>query len=222
MSEPILQCIEHETGSPVEGSVIWLHGLGADGHDFEPIVPELAVAPLRFVLPHAPVQPVTINGGMSMRAWFDVLGLDRGSRYDEQGIRRADKLIRALIEREIARGIPSDRIVLAGFSQGGAIALHTALRYPEPLAAVIGLSTMLPLPATLEREIHDANRAIPIFIGHGDHDPLVAPALGEFTRSTLEGLGYEVSFHRYPIPHSVSPAEIADLRAWMQRRLLGN
>jgi phospholipase/carboxylesterase len=220
MSDFELQCIEHETASPVEGSVIWLHGLGADGHDFESIVPELAVAPLRFILPHAPVQPVTINGGMSMRSWFDVLGLDPESRYDEKGIRLAETWIRALIERERERGIPSERIVLAGFSQGGAIALHTALRYPEPLAAVIGLSTMLPLPSTLEQEVHESNRGIPVFIGHGDQDPLVAPELGEFTKTTLEGLGYEVAYHRYPIPHAVSPAEISDLKAWMKERLV--
>jgi len=222
MSDIKLQCIEHETSSPVEGSVIWLHGLGADGHDFEPIVPALAVMPLRFILPHAPVQSVTINGGMSMRSWFDIVGLDPDSRYDEKGIRLAESWIRALIEREVERGIPSERIVLAGFSQGGAIALHTALRYPKPLAAVIGLSTMLPLPSKLEQEIHEANRGIPVFIGHGNQDPLVAPAMGEFTQKTLAGLGYDVAYHRYPIPHSVSPEEILDLKRWMTQQLVAD
>ena len=217
MSDELLQTIEQETGTPVAGSVIWLHGLGADGHDFEPIVPELAVdsTGLRFVLPHAPVRPVTLNGGIPMRAWFDVLSLDRGSTQDEEGVRTSETQIRALIRRENERGVPTDRILLAGFSQGGALALHTGLRYPERLAGLIGLSTYLPMHWTVDDESHAANRATPVFMAHGTMDPLVSCAAGETTRDFLVGRGYSVEWQDYPMAHAVCPEEVTHIRSWM-------
>ena len=220
MSSDILETVERSTGSPVTGSVIWMHGLGADGHDFEPIVPELQVdgARLRFVFPHAPVRPVTINGGISMRAWFDVLSLEHGTQQDEAGIRAAQQQVHALIQRENQRGIRAERILLAGFSQGGALALHTGLRYPERLAGLIGLSTFLPLDWTIDAESHDANRETPVFLAHGTLDPLVNASLGETTRSLLEERDYHVVWKTYPMPHAVCAEEIADLRSWISQR----
>jgi phospholipase/carboxylesterase len=221
----LLETVERATGSPaeVQASVIWFHGLGADGHDFEPIVPELALdeLPLRFVFPHAPIRPVTINAGMTMRAWFDVIGLDRRSPQDEPGIRESEAQARALIARENERGIPCSRIVLAGFSQGGAVALHTALRYPERLAGVIGLSTFLPLQHRLDAEASEANRGLPAFIAHGTQDPLVVPALGEATRDALVARGHAVEWKTYPMPHAVCAEEIEDIRDWLGRTLRG-
>jgi len=220
MSDLLLETVECATGSTdeaVRGSVIWLHGLGADGHDFEPMVPELEIeaGALRFVFPHAPVRPVTLNGGIPMRAWFDVFSLERDRRQDEAGIRDSEAQVHALVRRENRRGVPTERIVLAGFSQGGAIALHTGLRYPEPLAGLIGLSTYLPLEWTLEAEAHDANRATPVFMAHGSFDPLVPPMLGSGTRDLLLQHEYAVEWRTYPIPHAVSPDEIAHVRAWL-------
>ena len=221
--EELLETVEHSQQDPAAASVIWLHGLGADGHDFEPIVPGLTVegTPLRFVFPHAPVQPVTINGGMAMRAWFDVIGLEHGTQQDEAGIRRAERQLHALIDREKERGIAAEKILLAGFSQGGALALHTALRYPERLAGVIGLSTFLPLDWTLETEAHEANRRTPFFLAHGTLDPLVMPALGDGTRGLLCEQGYDVEWRTYPIPHAVCPEEITDLKSWMTTHAFG-
>jgi phospholipase/carboxylesterase len=219
----LLETVECSHAEPAAASVVWLHGLGADGHDFEPIVPGLAVdgTPLRFVFPHAPVQPITINGGMAMRAWYDIISLERGTEQDEQGIRRAERQLHALIEREQERGIPAEKILLAGFSQGGAVALHTALRYPQRLAGVIGLSTFLPLDWTVEAEAHEANRETPIFLAHGTLDPLVVPSLGEGSCKLLTELGYDVEWRTYPMPHAVCPEEVTDLRDWMARRLPG-
>lgn len=219
VSESIPETVERDSGSPICGSVIWLHGLGADGHDFEPIAPELAVPgrPLRFVFPHAPVRPVTLNGGIPMRAWFDVYGLDRSGPQDERGIREAERTVRALIRRENERGVPTARIVLAGFSQGGAVALHGGLRYSEPLAGLIGLSTYLPLEWTVEAEAGAANRATPIFMAHGTLDPLVPPGLGQSTRDLLRRLDYSIEWRTYPIEHAVSAEEIADVRDWLSR-----
>jgi len=219
VSEELLQTVERSTGSPVAGSVIWLHGLGADGHDFESIVPELrlAHAPLRFVFPHAPVRPVSINGGAPMRAWFDVIGLDLGAPQDEAGIREADAQVRALVWRENERGTPTERIVLAGFSQGGAMALHSGLRLPARLAGIIGLSTFLPLEWTVAAEAHAANRATPVFLAHGTLDPLVPAELGQATRSFLERRAYPVEWKTYPIPHAVCAEEIDDVRDWLAR-----
>ncbi|MGN2243506.1 alpha/beta hydrolase [Frateuria sp. GZRR33] len=218
----LLPTVERETGTAPRHSVIWLHGLGADGNDFAPIVPELVDASwpaLRFVFPHAPVQPVSINGGMPMRAWYDVYGFDARAPQDEAGIRRAIEAVEALIAREHERGVPSERIVLAGFSQGGAIALAAGLRHAQPLAGIVALSTYLPISATLAPERSDANTGVPIFWGHGSADPIVVLQRGLDSRVVLEGLGYAVDWHTYPMPHSVCAGEIEDLRRWLGARL---
>jgi len=215
-----LETVEVDNGDAAVASVIWLHGLGADGHDFEPVVPALQLpgTPLRYVFPHAPPRAVTINMGMVMRAWFDVRGLQRGSSQDEQGIRTSEAQLRALIRRENERGIPAERIVLAGFSQGGAVALHTGLRYEERLAGILALSTYLPLQDRFDAEVHEANRATPIFQAHGTQDPLVVPERGEETREFLTARGYPLEWRTYPIQHAVSPEEIADVRTWLEAR----
>jgi len=217
------ESVEFVTGEAPVGSVIWLHGLGADGHDFEPIVPELRLPeslPLRFVFPHAPVQPVTINGGMSMRAWYDVVSLDAGGAVDEAGIRASCAMLERLIERENERGIDTSRIVIAGFSQGGAIALHTALRWPERLAGLIALSTFLPMTAALKAEGIDrpapANRQLPIFMAHGHFDPLLPRQLGRSAADRLESAGFRVEWHDYQMAHAVCAEEIDDISAWLQ------
>jgi len=211
-----LDAIEITTGESPDLAVIWLHGLGADGHDFGPIVPELRLGlPVRFVFPHAPVRPVTINGGMAMRAWYDILGFDRQAKEDAAGIRASAAAVTELIERELARGIASNRIVLAGFSQGGAIALQTALREPRPLAGVLALSTYLPLAATLAAERSEANAGIPIFMAHGTADTVLPLSLAESSRRSLEGLGYAVDWHAYSMPHSVCVEEIGAIGAWL-------
>ncbi|MDH4071548.1 MAG: alpha/beta hydrolase [Gammaproteobacteria bacterium] len=214
--------VEIEPRGAAEGAVIWLHGLGADGHDFEPIVPELrldGLISLRFVFPHAPVRPVTINGGMAMRAWYDILTLERNGPEDEAGIRASGELLAGLIEREEARGIPSDRIAVAGFSQGGAIALHTALRFPRPLAGLMALSTYLPLRAAFDDEViataHLNRRDLPVFMAHGVFDPMLPVALGEGSRDQLAAAGFEVEWHDYPMAHAVCADEIADIRKWL-------
>jgi phospholipase/carboxylesterase len=212
----MLDAIEITTGGTPELVVLWLHGLGADGHDFEPIVPELGLPfPVRFVFPHAPVRPVTINGGMAMRAWYDILGFDRGAKEDAAGIRASAAAVTELIDREIERGMPSGRVVLAGFSQGGAIALQTALREPRPLAGVLALSTYLPLAATLASERSAENAGIPIFMAHGTADPVLPLSLAESSRRALEALGYAVEWHVYPMPHSVSLEEIGAIGSWL-------
>jgi phospholipase/carboxylesterase len=214
--------IEVETGAKPTGAVIWMHGLGADGHDFEPIVPEL-VQPreraLRFVFPNAPVQPVTINGGYAMRAWYDIAGLDRNSVQDEKGIRASDARVQSLIKRENERGMPTDRIVLAGFSQGGAMALFSGTRYPEKLAGIMALSCYMLLAKTLETERSAANQSTPIFQAHGRMDNVVHPQLGEDTRQFLEKTGYQVEWHAYAMPHAVCPEEIDHIAAWLRRVL---
>lgn len=200
-----------------DAAVIWLHGLGADGHDFEPIVPQLGLQQrVHFVFPHAPHRPVTVNGGYVMRAWFDVIAIRIGAPQDETGIRESAHQIEALIEAEIANGIPSERIVLAGFSQGGAIALHTALRYPYPLAGVLALSTFLPLSDTLQDEAHPANQEIPIFLAHGTYDPVVPFDLAELSRQRLIEHDYSVQWMTYAMEHNVHPLEIADISAWLK------
>lgn len=214
--------VEREVGAGAPGAaVIWLHGLGADGHDFEPIVPEL-VRPdwpaLRFVFPHAPVQAVTINNGMAMRAWYDIASFDPNAPQDDAGIRASVARVEALIARENARGIASERIVLAGFSQGGAVVLAAGLRHAQPLAGIVALSTYLPLVPSLAEEASAANREIPIFMAHGSQDPVVVPARGEASRDVLEALGYRVQWQRYPMQHAVCAAEINDLAAWFQAR----
>lgn len=218
----MLEAVEIETGSRPVGAVIWLHGLGADGHDFAPIVPQLVSAgerPLRFVFPHAPVRPVTINGGMAMRAWYDILGFDRRLPQDEAGVRASDALVTELIRRENERGIPANRIVLGGFSQGGAIALFTGPRYPEKLAGLLGLSCYMLLEDSLPAERTRANYPTPIFLAHGTQDPVVDVRLGAQARQLLEAGGYPVEWHAYPMPHSVCPQEVDDIAAWLRRIL---
>ena len=212
----MLDAIEITTGPKPRLAVLWLHGLGADGHDFEPIVPELGLSvPVRFVFPHAPVRPVTINGGMAMRAWYDILGFDRRAREDAAGIRASAAAVTELVDREIERGMSSDRIVLAGFSQGGAVALHTALREPRPLAGVLALSTYLPLAATLASECSAANARLPLFMAHGTNDGVLPLQLAETSRGALEALGYAVEWHAYPMAHSVCQEEVGAIGAWL-------
>ena len=210
--------------APATASVIWLHGLGADGHDFVPVVPELRLPPapgVRFVFPHAPVRPVTLNMGMRMRAWYDIKTLTAEGRADEEGIRASVALAQRYVAAERAAGIASNRIVLAGFSQGGAIALHLGVRYPETLAGIIGLSTYLPLQATLARELSEANRATPILMCHGIYDPVLPAQLGAMARGWLRELGYAVEWHEYPMQHQVCLPEIQDIAAWLRARLAG-
>jgi phospholipase/carboxylesterase len=212
--QELLPCVELEPATPARAAVIWLHGLGADGHDFEPIVPELrlpASLGVRFVLPHAPSIPVTLNGGMRMPAWYDIRDLDLRSRHDPVGIERSRLQIEALIAREVERGIPARRIALVGFSQGGAIALHTALRHPERLACAIGLSTYLVLPDTLPAEASPANRDLPILMAHGSHDPMVMHERGVASKERLEALGWTVDFRTYPMAHEVCLSEVKDV-----------
>jgi phospholipase/carboxylesterase len=213
----MLDAIEITTGPEPRLAVLWLHGLGADGHDFEPIVPELGLGvPVRFVFPHAPVRPVTINGGMAMRAWYDILGFDRRAKEDAAGIRASAAAVTELVDREIERGMTSDRIVLAGFSQGGAVALHTALREPRPLAGALALSTYRPLAATLASERSAANARLPIFMAHGTDDGVLPLQLAETSRGALEALGYAVAWHAYPMAHSVCLEEIGAIGAWLE------
>jgi phospholipase/carboxylesterase len=218
----MLETIQVETAPKPNAAVIWLHGLGADGHDFEPIVPEI-VRPRerawRFVFPHAPVRPVTINGGMPMRAWYDIQGLDRGAPEDVMGFRDADEKVRRLIAREIERGIPAHRIILAGFSQGAAVSLYTAPRFPEKLAGVMALSGYLPRQSSFAAERTPANDATLIFMAHGQEDPVVSMALGVKSRDFLKAQGYTVEWHDYPMPHSVCAEEVADIRDFLFRVL---
>jgi phospholipase/carboxylesterase len=216
-----LEVIEVETGSGPRAAVIWLHGLGADGHDFEPIVPELrlpASLPVRFIFPNAPQRPVTINMGMRMPAWYDILQLG-GGKEDEAGIRESQAQIEALITGEMKRGIPRDKIVLAGFSQGGAIVLQTALRQREKLAGVMALSTYLPLARTLAAERTAESAALPIFMAHGRFDNMIGIDRAAQSRDALQALGYKIEWHEYPMPHSVCPEEIADIAAFLLRIL---
>ena len=219
----LLDCVEHETGLQPTHSVIWLHGLGADGHDFAPIVPELqlpARLAIRFIFPHATIQPVTINGGMAMRSWYDILTPNLVKREDETGIRISERAIQALITRENARGVPSSRIVLAGFSQGCAMTLHTGIRFKEKLAGLMGLSGYLPLIDMAAHERNQANAATPIFLAHGTHDPVVTLERAEASRTKLLDLGYQVQWHTYPMPHSVCAQELDDISSFLQSVLL--
>ena len=214
-----LETIEIQTGPDPRASVIWMHGLGADGNDFVPIVPELGLPPtlpVRFVFPHAPMQPVTINVGMVMRAWYDVFDLEGRRGEDEAGIRASQGQVEALIAQEKGRAIPAARIVLGGFSQGGAIALQTGLRYPERLAGIAALSCNLPLAGSLAAEASPANRDVPIFMAHGQYDDLIPVARPRRSRDLLLELGFKVAWHEYPMGHAVCAEEIRDLAAWLQ------
>jgi phospholipase/carboxylesterase len=211
----MLESVEQTVGAEPEQSVIWLHGLGADGHDFEPIVPELNLrTATRFVFPHADVRPVTLNNGMAMRAWFDILSLDRTGTVDTAGIESSCDAVDALVEREVERGIPRHRIVIAGFSQGGAIAMHVALRAKTPFAGLVVLSSYLPLA---ERLNDYPMTPLPLFLAHGTYDPVLPLAMGEATRQVLTAAGLDPEWHTYPMAHGVSPPEIADLAAWFGR-----
>jgi phospholipase/carboxylesterase len=218
--EPLV--IETGVHAP-DAAVIWLHGLGADGHDFEPIIPELRLDPgisIRFVFPHAPMMPVTINQGFVMRAWFDIRTADIGAEVDEKGIRASAKLVDDLIATEIDNGIAPERIVLAGFSQGGAIVLQAGLRYDKQLGGIMALSTFLPLVDSLESKMSDANAAIPIFMAHGSEDPVVSVDLAYRAQKVLERENYEVEWHEYKgMAHSVSEQEIFHLAEWLEQRL---
>jgi phospholipase/carboxylesterase len=217
VSERPLETVEIETAPTPELAVIWLHGLGADGHDFEPIVPELGLRiPTRFVFPHAPIRAVTINNGMRMRAWYDILGFG-DAREDATGIRASALAVARLVDREIERGIPAARVVLAGFSQGGAIALHLGLRESRRLGGILALSTYLPLAATLPSERSAAGEGLPIFLAHGSADPVIPIELAEASRRTLEQGGYAVEWQVYPMPHSVCIEEIRAIAAWLTR-----
>jgi phospholipase/carboxylesterase len=206
--------VEIETGPNPGAAVIWLHGLGADGHDFEPIVPELRLEqPVRFVFPHAPIRPVTINNGMRMRAWYDIFQFGGGPE-DEAGIRASQKLLEGLIQAEQGK-----KVVLAGFSQGGAIVLQTALRHSGRLAGVLALSTYLPLSGKVAAELTDANKATPIFMAHGQFDDIIPIARARASRQTLAGLGYPVTWKEYPMPHSVCAEEVGDISGFLNEVL---
>ncbi len=218
----IPETVEVGAGAQADGTVIWLHGLGADGHDFEPIVPELNLAEhadIRFVFPHAPVRPVTINGGVPMRAWYDVISLDRSGPQDEAGIRDSAASLLQLIEREKERGVDASRIVLAGFSQGGAIAMHTAMRVPQRLAGLMALSTWMPLESTIGEEVVDNSesqpRELPVLMAHGTFDPMLPLAAGQHARKIMQDAGFKVQWHEYPMAHAVCAEEISEIRKWL-------
>lgn len=221
-TDTLPETVEVSTGPSPDFSVIWLHGLGADGHDFEPVVPMLGLprdAAVRFVFPHAPVRPVTLNGGMPMRAWYDIISLTERRDQDEAGVAASTQLVHALMDRERQRGVPPERQIIAGFSQGGAMALHVALRFPERLAGLIALSSYLLFADRLQAEASAANRDLPTFIAHGTQDPVVAYAYGERSARHLEAMGYPVEWRSYPMPHSVSPAELVDIGRFLTARL---
>lgn len=222
MTTQLLETLERETAPNPTRAVIWLHGLGADGNDFAPIVPELRLPDtpgIRFVFPHATIQPVTINGGLPMRSWYDIRNADLAQREDAQGIRRSQHAIQALIARENARGIATRHIALAGFSQGCAMTLHTGLRLEEPLAGLIGLSGYLPLADALDEEAHPANQKTPIFLAHGTQDPVVPLQRAQDSCKRLIDHGYDVSWKTYPMPHSVCAQEILDISDFLRRIL---
>ena len=218
----MLEVIEAETGENPTATILILHGLGADGNDFLPVAEELQldqVGPVRFLFPHAPVMPVTINNGYRMRAWYDITSFDAGAPQDESGLRRSQALVEALIAREKERGIAAGRIVLAGFSQGCAMALLTGLRHPEQLAAIVGLSGYLPIADKTAAESSPANQDTPIFLAHGTHDEVVVLDRAEASRDALQALGYQVEWHEYLMGHSVHPLEIEELNAFLVRVL---
>lgn len=219
MTAPLLPAVEIASGANPTHAVIWMHGLGADGHDFEPVVDELdldRLPPTRFVFPHAPERPVTINGGYVMRAWYDILTMDfSGRREDAAGVIESAAQIEALIARENARGIPDSRIVLAGFSQGGAIALHTGLRHRSRLAGILALSTYLPLADTLAAEASDANRSVPVFMAHGEADPVIPHAFSKQSADFLLAAGYPLAWRSYRMEHSLCMEELRDIELWL-------
>ncbi len=217
-----LDAIEINPKQSANASIIWLHGLGASAEDFLPIVPQLNLPDdhaMRFVFPNAPIQPVTLNGGFPMPAWYDIYGLAGDVRQDEAGIRRTENLVQALIEKEQQRGIKPERIILAGFSQGGAMALHTGLRYPKKLAGIIALSTYLPLADMVANELHPANKDLPILMVHGTDDPVVLPEWAELSRNTLQKLDYKIQWQTYEMAHSFCQEELILIVNWLQKVL---
>lgn len=211
-----------EPPRPATACVIWLHGLGADGHDFEPVVPHLGeavTAHTRFVFPHAPMRAVTVNGGAVMRAWYDILEMRIERRVDEAGVRASETDLRALLDEQQRQGVAADRVVLAGFSQGGAIALHTALRLSQSVAGVLALSTYLPLAEQTPQEATEAGRANPVFMAHGSHDPVVPIDLAQWSMQALESMGVDVQWHSYPMEHSLCAEELADIADWLAATL---
>lgn len=223
MIEPVLDTVELESTPNPSFAIIWMHGLGADANDFVPIVKELDLRGcpgIRFVFPNAPTMPVTINGGYVMRAWYDILGTDIAKREDETGLRESQELINQLIAREVARGIPTERILLAGFSQGCAMTLQTGLRYPKKLAGLLCLSGYVPLSDKLAAERHAANQATPIFLVHGRADPVIPIQRAEQSRDLLKSLAYQVEWHEYMMQHSVCEEEITDISVWLKKVLL--
>ncbi|MDS4031091.1 MAG: alpha/beta fold hydrolase [Candidatus Contendobacter sp.] len=222
MSETLLTTLEIEPAGAARSSVIWMHGLGADARDFEPIVPELrlpAELGIRFVFPNAPIRPVTVNGGMRMRAWYDVLTMDLPRREDPDGVYASERAINALLEREKQRGVSADHIVLAGFSQGGAMALHTGLRYPNRLAGILALSCYIPLTSKLNDERRPANQPTPIFMAHGDYDAVIPMRYGQQSAELLKNMGYRVEWQNYGMGHEVCWEEIRDIAQWLGRVL---
>jgi len=218
----LLPCVEVGPKTGAKAAVIWMHGLGADGHDFEPVVPQLGLDPraaVRFVFPHAPAIPVTLNGGYVMPAWYDIKDADLKNRHDEAGIRESARRIEALIAREIERGVPARKIVLAGFSQGGAMAVHVALRHAQPLAGLVALSTYLVCGDKVDAELNSANRGIAVFAAHGTQDPMVRYERGTALRDKLAALGCDVTWREYPMPHAVCLEEIVEIGAWLRARL---
>ena len=214
----LLECIEIEPGQPAQASVIWLHGLGASGHDFEPIVPELQLPddlPVRFIFPHAPTIPVTVNGGMVMPAWYDILAMDIDRKVDENGVLASADAVDALIERELTRGIPSERIIIAGFSQGGAVGYQCALRHPKPLGGLLTLSTYMAMPVTPS----SANDRLPVMVSHGTFDPVVPEQLGQRAVAALKGMGLNPEYRSYPMEHMVCLEQIRDMGQWIRERL---
>ncbi len=217
-----LDFLEISTTETPNSSVIWLHGLGADGHNFEDLVTQLQLPQklgIRFIFPHAPIRPISINGGYPMRAWFDILGLDENAIQDESGIRKSEQLIAHLIDKIIKTGIPSQRIIVGGFSQGGALALHFAVRYPNQLGGAIGLSSYIPLAKQVSLERHRINASLPIFLAHGTHDSIVPYPFGQVCYNLLKSLGYPITWREYPIAHTVSVEEINDVSQWLQKNL---
>ena len=222
MSEALLDAVEINPAGTPRACIIWLHGLGADGHDFEPLIPQLGLVDalgVRVVLPHAPRRPVTINGGSVMPAWYDIVAQDFNRGQDSAGIRESEQQLQALIRREIESGIPAENILLAGFSQGGAIVLHTGLRYPQPLAGILALSSYLLQPDALAAEHAAVNDRIPIMMAHGTRDPVVPLSMAEQSREVLQQQGYRVAWHSYPMQHAVCPDEVRDIRDWLVQRL---
>ncbi|WP_046079079.1 alpha/beta hydrolase [Halomonas sp. HG01] len=220
MSAPDELIIEPRSGRPAEACVFILHGLGADGHDFEPLVPALGLPDdldVRFILPHAPRLPVTINGGMTMPAWYDILEASLDRRVDEAQLKASAERIQGLMHEQIAQGVPAERIIVAGFSQGGAVAYQAALTFPERLGGLLAMSTYLATVDSLEPAA--ANRDLPIEIHHGNADPVVPEALGQAARDRLEALGYPVRYRQYPMPHAVCPQQVADIGPWIAARL---